>query len=422
MTSATNSVQPNENYAFDGVGNRTTSHLSANYNYQPFNKLTSSATASYTYDNNGNLLAKTDSLGTTTFTWNEENQLTQVSLPGGLTVNHKYDGLGRRIQRTASAGANERYVYDGYDVLLDLNADWSVANTYLNAPGIDNHLRQTSTTMGVSYFLTDQLGSTSGLTDASGTLAEQIVYDSFGNSTGSGRTRYGYTGRERDPDTASLYYRGRWLDPQVGRFLSEDPIGFLGRDINLYGYVHNDPLRMIDPSGLRRCHPLLGALAGGLLGGGGGAGVGSGLGALAGGAIGAAGGTFVIPGFGTIAGGGGGIPVGASAGAFIGSAIGIGVGVGVGIDYCNGDDPCDTTPKVRPFPKPEPRPTPLFPPLPNKPGEICRLKEKQGLFCTYVCKDGFQFQTFTDTGTKDGNCPAAAARGHRRKSREWENS
>ncbi len=62
-------------------------------------------------------------LGATTFTWNVENQLTHVALPTGLTINYKYDALGRRIQRTTSTGANERYVYDGHDVLLDLNAE-----------------------------------------------------------------------------------------------------------------------------------------------------------------------------------------------------------------------------------------------------------------------------------------------------------
>ena len=105
---------PAENYSYNGVGNRTASHLSASYSYQPFNKLTSTATATYNYDNNGNLISKSDTSGTTTFTFNEENQLTQVVLPGGLTVNYKYDGLGRRIQRTTSAGADERYVYDGH--------------------------------------------------------------------------------------------------------------------------------------------------------------------------------------------------------------------------------------------------------------------------------------------------------------------
>src|SRR5205814_5909696 len=148
LTGASNFELPTENYSYDAVGNRTASHLSASYSYQPFNKLTGTANATYTYDNNGNLITKTDSSGTTNFIWNEENQLTQVTLSNGLAVNYKYDALGRRIQRTTSAGASERYVYDGANVLLDLNADWSVAITYLNGLGVDDHLRQTSGTTG----------------------------------------------------------------------------------------------------------------------------------------------------------------------------------------------------------------------------------------------------------------------------------
>src|SRR5262249_53199895 len=148
LTSATHSSQPNEAYTYDAVGNRTSSQLNGTYSYQPRNKLTSTSTASYSYDNNGNPVSKTDGSGTTLYGWDEENRLKQVTLPSGLVVNYKYDALGRRIQRTTSAGADERYVYDDVDVLLDLNADWSVATTYLNGLGIDNHLRQTSATTG----------------------------------------------------------------------------------------------------------------------------------------------------------------------------------------------------------------------------------------------------------------------------------
>ena len=249
LTAATHSSQPGEAYSYDAVGNRTSSHLSATYSYQPFNKLISTSTASYTYDNNGNPLSKTDGSGTTTFGWDEENRLKQVTLPSGLVVNYKYDALGRRIQRTNSAGADERYVYDDINVLLDLNPDWSVAATYLNGRGVDNHLRQTSATTGVSYFLTDHLGTTSALADTSGALVESLTYDSFGNNSGSTRTRYTYTGRERDPDTGSLYYRARFYDPQLGRFLSEDPIGLAG-GINGYAYAGNNPIAAIDPFGL----------------------------------------------------------------------------------------------------------------------------------------------------------------------------
>src|SRR6266566_7783678 len=129
------------------------------------------------------------------------------TLPDGNRVNYKYDALGRRIQRTTGFGADERYVYDGNDVLVDLNADWSVATTYLNGLGIDNHLRQTSATTGVSYYVPDHLGSTAGLTDATGNLIEQVSYDSFGNSTGNSLTRYTYSGRVFDADTGLYYYR-----------------------------------------------------------------------------------------------------------------------------------------------------------------------------------------------------------------------
>jgi RHS repeat-associated protein len=249
LTNVSNYEMPAENYSYDGVGNRTASHLSATYGYQPFNKLTSTAMATYSYDNNGNLISRTDASGTAALTYNEEDQLTQVGLPNSVSVNYKYDGLGRRIQRTTNAGANERYVYDGHDALIDLNADWSVATTYFNDLGIDSHLRQTNSSTGTSYFLTDHLGSTDALTDIGGNAIEQLTYDSFGNSAGSARTRYDYTGRERDPDTGQLYYRARFYDPRLGRFISEDPIAFYGGDVNLYAYVLNNPLRLIDPEG-----------------------------------------------------------------------------------------------------------------------------------------------------------------------------
>jgi RHS repeat-associated protein len=249
LTGVSNFEMPTESYTYESVGHRTASHLSATYNYQPSNRLTSTASATYTYDNNGNLTSKVDSTGTWNFSYDEENLLTQVTTPNGPTINYKYDGLGRRIQRFTSTGANERYVYDGPDALIDLNADWSVATTYLNDLGVDNHLRQTTATTGVSYFLPDHLGSTAALADSNGNVVEQIAYDSFGNSSGSSRTRYGYTGRERDRDTSLLYYRARFYDPQIGRFISEDPAGLAG-GVNGYSYTRNNPLIRKDPSGL----------------------------------------------------------------------------------------------------------------------------------------------------------------------------
>lgn len=88
------------------------------------------------------------------------------------------------------------------------------------------------------------------LTEASGAVTEQNSYDSFGNQTNTSfSSRYQYTGREYDPLSGFYYYRARWYDAKIGRFVSEDPIGFGGGDINYYGYVGNNAPNLNDPSG-----------------------------------------------------------------------------------------------------------------------------------------------------------------------------
>ena len=103
----------------------------------------------------------------------------------------------------------------------------------------------------VSYFLTDHLGSTNDLANSSGTVTSSTNYDSFGNATNTSfPSRYQYTGREFDSFTGLYYYRARWYDANLGRFISEDPIGFAGDDVNLYGYTWNNPIKYSDPTGL----------------------------------------------------------------------------------------------------------------------------------------------------------------------------
>jgi RHS repeat-associated protein len=109
-----------------------------------------------------------------------------------------------------------------------------------------------SAAAGALYFIQDHLGSTRVLTNAAGVSVAKLSYDSFGNSSGSSLTRYMYTGREFDSDVGVYYYRARWYDPQLGRFISEDPIGFLSGEVNLYTYTGNNPTLYSDPFGLER--------------------------------------------------------------------------------------------------------------------------------------------------------------------------
>jgi RHS repeat-associated protein len=255
LTAGTHPSQRNESYTLDDVGNRTASHQSSSYTYQPFNRLTAANSDTYAYNLNGNLTSKTDASGSWTYTWDFENRLKQASQSGGVTVTYAYDALGRRIQRTSSTAGTTKFVYDGADVLRDLDGSGNTIADYLNGPGIDNKFRQTSGSTAL-YFIQDHLGTTRALTDASGNIASSLGYDSYGNvSSGSASTRYTYTGREADSDNGLMYYRARWYDPQQGRFISEDPIGFDGGDVNVYSYVANSPVSKGDPFGLQRAGP-----------------------------------------------------------------------------------------------------------------------------------------------------------------------
>jgi RHS repeat-associated protein len=90
------------------------------------------------------------------------------------------------------------------------------------------------------------------LTDSTGVTAKSYAYDAYGNivdQTGTVDQPYTYTGREFDAETGLYYYRARYYDPTIGRFLQKDPIGYPG-DIKFYRYVRNNPIRFRDPYGL----------------------------------------------------------------------------------------------------------------------------------------------------------------------------
>jgi len=181
------------------------------------------------------------------YVWDYENRLT-IASTRKQTIRYRYDALGRRVQRYFVGGKeNAKFIYDGLDVVADDNN--GVLTKYQNGLGIDNKLKMT-TSGTAKYFLADHLGSTVGLTDASGNVSSSASYDSFGNSTNNLNTRYQFTGREFDNFTGLYFYRARWYDTNLGRFISEDPIGFAGGDVNLYGYVKNKSLSRRDPMGL----------------------------------------------------------------------------------------------------------------------------------------------------------------------------
>lgn len=248
LTGMTNGTST-ESYAYDDLGNRTSSHLSATYGYQTgqFNRLTSTATAGYQFDANGNTIRKSEGQNFWRYTWDYENRLTEASTRKEK-ARYKYDALGRRVERNLRHSKERtRFTHDGLDVVMD-DAETGITK-YQNGLGIDDKLKLTNSG-NASYFLGDHLGSTLGLSNSTASVTTSAGYDSFGNATGNLASRYQFTGREQDAFSGLQFSRARFYDAKLGRFISEDPIGFAGGDINLYGYVWNSPLSFTDPMGL----------------------------------------------------------------------------------------------------------------------------------------------------------------------------
>jgi RHS repeat-associated protein len=142
-----------------------------------------------------------------------------------------------------------KYVYDGADIIEQKPSSGSTLH-YVQGPGIDRHWASQDASGVVTYYLSDHLGSIVQATNAAATVTLSRDYDPFGNPLAGGATAgYTFTGREWDPETSLYYYRARYYDPNIGRFVSEDPIG--SRDgLNRYTYVHGNPVNAIDPRGL----------------------------------------------------------------------------------------------------------------------------------------------------------------------------
>ncbi|MDH4910202.1 RHS repeat-associated core domain-containing protein [Xanthomonas euvesicatoria] len=101
------------------------------------------------------------------------------------------------------------------------------------------------------YYLTDNLGSTRALTNATGAVVRRYDYTPYGQAQatgGSSDNPYQYTGRELDK-SGLQYYRARYYSPEMGRFISEDSYGFAGGDANFYAYALGNPVSFNDPSG-----------------------------------------------------------------------------------------------------------------------------------------------------------------------------
>ncbi|HEX6431318.1 MAG TPA: RHS repeat-associated core domain-containing protein [Niastella sp.] len=268
--------------ATDATGNVYETTAKTDRTYNSAGALLESSTYIFKYDEEGNLISKTEK-GTfkkTTYAWYANGQLQKVIRPNGKEVTFTYDALGRRISKTF-AGTITRWVWDGNTPLHEWSYsekekpqaavnEWgeisydkeepNPANTLAEVNGItwvyepDSHRLAARIANGAAYsVINDHLGTPQWMYDSEGKKVWEGVLDIYGRVRtlcGSGSDMpFRYQGQYEDVETGLCYNRSRYYDPEQGNYISQDPIGLAGSNPTLYGYV-NDPNVLIDPFGL----------------------------------------------------------------------------------------------------------------------------------------------------------------------------
>lgn len=207
------------------------------------NRLMTAGANGFTYDNEGQL--KTGYGATYTFDYDHR-------LSGFGSNSYSYDGNGNRLKAIRS-GVTTKYIYDAAgNLLAEADASNAITRYYVHGQGLLAAVTPTDQVYNYHY---NAVGSTVAMTDQSQAMVNKYAYDAFGAVANQVEaipqpfTYVGQFGVMREPN-GFYYMRARYYDPSVGRFISEDPIGFAGGDVNVSAYVQNNPIRYVDPYGL----------------------------------------------------------------------------------------------------------------------------------------------------------------------------
>jgi len=193
-----------------------------------------------------------------------------TATPGLAAAMYKYDALGRRLQKTVG-GVATTFVHDGDQVVAEYEGT-TLKRRYIYGTYIDEPLAMV-TSAGTQYYHQNRIYSVMALSNQSGQLAERYGYTPYGKrrvvspggvtlAASAVGNQVGFTGRYHDVETGLTYFRARYQDAELGRFVGRDPIAFedavisgrmwanhRARIRSLYAYALNNPQTFLDPSG-----------------------------------------------------------------------------------------------------------------------------------------------------------------------------
>ena len=237
-------------YTYDAVSNRLTRVEGSTVTTTVptgSNKISAVGSDSYTYDSSGNI---TDD-DTREYVWDDAGRLKEVDISSSPVGEYTYNAWNQRTKKVASS-VTTHYVYGAGGLLYgeyDSSGDFIREYVYLNGQPlaqIDAGSPETET-----YLHPDQLGTPKFGTDSGGTQVWSWAPDAFGIGTPSGSVTVNLRmpGQYYDAESDIFYNWNRYYNPEIGRYVSSDPIGLAG-GINTFLYATANPLLLSDPDGL----------------------------------------------------------------------------------------------------------------------------------------------------------------------------
>jgi RHS repeat-associated protein len=229
-------------YSYDPAGNRLTETIGANSatsSFNPLNQLSVTANSAASQRTNE---------------WDSMHRLTAINA-GNLRTELGYDGASRLayIQQLQNGTqiSFRRFVWIGNQIAEERDASGSNVTKRFFAQGVQ---LTTGTNAGSYYYTRDHLGSVRELTDTGGNVRARYSYDPYGRMTklaGDLDADFGFAGMLWSPEASLFITHFREYDPNLGRWLSRDPLrnAEIAQGPNLYAYVRNNPVNLMDQSG-----------------------------------------------------------------------------------------------------------------------------------------------------------------------------
>ncbi len=251
-----------ETYSYDDNGNRLTADTtngSVVGKYDDQDRLIQYGNAIYNYTNYGELRFKEENGQVTEYTYDVLGNLRSVKLPDNTLIEYVIDGRNRRIGKKINGTLVKGFLYQGsLNPIAELDSNGNIVSQFVYGSKINipDYILKYGNTYKI---LSNHLGSPKLVVDINdGSIVQKIDYDAFGNvieDTSPGFQPFGFAGGIYDLDTKLTRFGARDYDAQIGRWTAKDPILFSGGDTNLFGYVLNDPMNLVDPYGLSKCNP-----------------------------------------------------------------------------------------------------------------------------------------------------------------------